>query len=757
MKRFDWLPAAALFAGLFTASPAVSSPPLAPASVAPSAASVPAAERRPNVLVWLLDDVGFAQLSSFGGLVATPNIDRVARQGLRYTNYHTTPICSASRASLLSGRNSHSVHLGWHALVSRALPGYDARIPASAGSIAANLHAGGYATYALGKWDHVPSEEASPAGPFRQWPLGQGFDKFYGFLAGDTDNWNPTLLRDSTPIAKPADPDYHLDDDLADQAIAMVRSREALAEKRPFFMYWATGTAHAPHHAPKAWIERYQGRFDMGWDAARERTLKAQKAQGVVSRAAKLAPRPDGMPAWSSLSPDQKKLYARQMEVFAASLSHADAQFGRILDALEAGGELENTIVIITSDNGASAEGAPNGMYNEAFILAGGQPSVTDNMAFHDEWGGPSTYPHYSLGWAVAGNTPYRYYKQTTHEGGTRVPLVVSWPKGIPARGELRGQFVHVSDIAPTILDLAKVPLAKTVNDVEQSPMEGVSFAYSLSDPANTGGKRAQYFEMYGNKGLWADGWSLVTSHRVKVWDAREKPADEPWELYDLTNDPGQLHDLASARPEKVRELSRLFEEQARRYSVLPVADVSDGLAEGTRKVREEHARRGGLWRYAGPLGNIPPTLAPPIASRDFVMKATLRLADAPTTGPVFAYGGRLGGMALYLRNGKPVFVVNALNGRSTEVAADRALPAGANDLVLKFAGVPGTAHKQVTITANGQPLAQGVIDGPIPVSFGISETFGVGIDNGSAVLPEAGTATRLAREFGGVEFDFGS
>lgn len=756
MNLFSRLPVAALFAGVMAASPAGVSANPGPGSAPAPSANVQVAEQRPNVLIWMLDDVGFAQLSSFGGGVATPNMDRVARMGVRYTNYHTTPICSASRASLLSGRNSHSVHLGWHALVSRALPGYDARIPASAGSIAANLRASGYLTYALGKWDHVPSEDASPAGPFQQWPLGQGFDKFYGFLAGDTDNWNPTLVRDSTPIAKPLDPDYHLDNDLADQAIGMIRSREARAARRPFFMYWATGTAHAPHHAPKAWIERYKGKFDMGWDAVREQTLRAQKARGLVAPAAELAPRPEGMAAWDSLSRDQKALYARQMEVFAASLSHADAQFGRILDALEAGGELENTIVIVTSDNGASAEGTPNGLYNEAFILAGGQPSLADNMAFHDDWGGPASYPHYALGWAVAGNTPFRYYKQTTHEGGIRVPLVVSWPKGIAARDELRSQFVHVSDIAPTILDLAKVPLAKMVNDVEQSPMEGISFTYSLSNPAATGGMRAQYFEMYGNKGLLADGWSLVTSHRVKVWDAPEKPTpDEPWELYDLANDPGQLRDLAKARPDKVRQLSRLFDEQARRYNVYPIATAREGLGEGARKLREEHQRRGGVWRYDAPLGNIPPSIAPPIASRSFVMTANLDLVDARVTGPVFAYGGRLGGMAFYLRNGKPVFVVNALTGKSTELAADRALPPGPSTLRLEFVNRPGAAGKRVTITANGLPLAKGTLDVAIPVSFGISETFGVGIDNGSAVLPVTGSEARLDRELRDVVFDF--
>lgn len=361
---------------------------------------------RPNVLVWMMGDVGFAQVSSFGGLVATPNIDRVAQTGLRYTNYHTAPICSAARASFLAGRMPHSVHIGGHATAARDLPGYDAHIPPYAGTIADNLHSAGYTTFALGKWDHLPNEEAGPAGPYHQWPTGQGFDRFYGFLAANADNFHPTLISELTPVSTPQVENYHLSEDMADQVIRIIQSRHGAEPAPPFFMYWATGAAHAPYNAPEEWLQKYRGKFDMGWDEARATILERQIEEGIVPEGTRLAPRPQLIRAWADLSEDEKTLYARQMEAFAAALSHADAQFGRILDALEAGGELDNTVIIVVSDNGASAEGGPNGLHNEAAVAGGAPPGVGDNMKFYDAWGGPETFPHYANGWAVAGDTP---------------------------------------------------------------------------------------------------------------------------------------------------------------------------------------------------------------------------------------------------------------------------------------------------------------------------------------------------------------
>ena len=452
------------------------------------AESVPAPIKRntapagaPNVLVWVIDDMGFGQLGSYGGLIETPNIDRIAQQGLRYTNYHTTPICSASRAALLTGRNSHRVHVGGHSAIAVGFPGQDALVPRSAGTVAENLRQSGYLTYAIGKWDHLPQSDASPAGPFTYWPSGQGFDRYYGFLAFDADNFDPTLWSDHDPVTLSRRPDYHLSSDMAEKAIDWIGARDATDPKRPFMMYWATGAVHAPHHAPQRWLDHYRGRFDAGWDVAAQQTLDRQKKLGLVPADMTLPPLPAGVKHWAELSRDEQRMFARQMEAFAAQLSHADEQFGRILDALEARGELDNTVVVITADNGASAEGAPQGTFSEHYFANGYFATLDENLRLYDQWGGPGTYPHYATGWAVAGDTPFRYYKQTAYEGGTRVPLILSWPKGISARGELRGQYQHVTDITPTILDAAGVPPAQSVNGQRQMAFDGVSMSYSFT------------------------------------------------------------------------------------------------------------------------------------------------------------------------------------------------------------------------------------------------------------------------------------
>lgn len=763
MRTHKTFSVTAVLGGVLVFAAIVSAPALQGSTGIQAAPEMPERQqRRPNILVWMVDDVGFGQMSSYGGLVQTPNIDRVAGMGLRYTNYHTAPICSASRASFLTGRMPHSVHVGGHATAARAFEGYDANIPAAAGTVAANLHKAGYVTFALGKWDHLPSEESSPAGPFNHWALGQGFDHFYGFLAADADNWNPILIRDLTPVARPASPAYHLSADLADQAIAMINLRHAQNPQRPFFMYWATGAAHSPHHAPKEWIERYRGKFNMGWDKAREIILRSEEATGLVPKDTQLAPRPEGMPEWNSLSADQKRLYARQMETFAAALSYADAQFGRILDALQASGELDNTMIVITSDNGASAEGGPDGLYNEAEVAVGNNSLLAANLAAYDDWGGPRTYPHYSYGWAVAGDTPYRYYKQTAHEGGTRVPLVIAWPRGIAAHGELRNQFVHVSDIAPTILDTADVAPAATINDVPQSPMEGVSVKATFSASGDPRAGRAQYVELYGNKGLWWQGWSIVTTHRYRTWDWQTaKTFDEPWELYDLVTDPGQTRNVATQHADRVAEMGRMFDEQARRFHVFPIHNLSDSFDESFVKARAEFERHGGKWRYAGALGNIPQSLAPPITTRSFSMTAMLDLPGGDVTGPLFAYGGQLGGMGFYLNDGKPMLILNALNGKSVSVVAGKALGAGATQIrldVAKGTATPdGLSAYQVTISAAGRVLAQDTIHFAIPFYFGISEVFGVGTDEGSPVLANYPAGIPLRGRISDVVFDFNS
>ncbi len=758
------LSALALAAGTFAALPALADA----ATSGPSAASTESIqqatrqqEQRPNVLVWMMDDVGFAQVSCFGGLVPTPNIDRVARMGLRYTNYHTAPICSAARASFLSGRNPHSVNIGGHATAALPFPGYNSVIPETAGSIADNLRASGYATYALGKWDHLPTGEASPAGPFRQWAVGQGFEKFYGFLTADTDLFSPTLIEGNTPVANPKDdPDYFLTNDMADRAIAMIQSRHGVNPSRPFFMYWATGEAHAPHHAPQTWIDRFKGKFDMGWDKARETILKRQIAEGIQAKGTKLAPRPDAIPAWNDLSADQQKLYARQMEVFAASLSHADAQFGRILDALEAAGELDNTIVIIVSDNGASAEGGLHGLYNEAAVTGGSPVSDEVNLARYDEWGGPTTYPHYHVGWAVSGDTPLRYYKQVAHEGGSRVPFVVSWPKGIAARGELRNGFTHVSDVAPTILEVTGVPLAETVNDVTQSPMEGHSFAATFENAQATDKDRAQYVELYGNRGLWQGDWGIVTSHRTEPWNWKvSKTFDEPWELYNLKKDPGQTTNLADKYPERVEQMAALFDEQAEKYNVRPHHNLGEAAVETTKKMKEAFIRRGGKWHFSGPVSNIPAPIAPPVNIASFTMTGNVELAAGTETGPIFAIGGQLGGLGLYLKEGKPTLIMNSLEGETASVGAGEALGAGMHDITLNVAkgkiAANGFADYMITISSGDTVLVDAPMNFRLAQYLGLPATFGVGMDAGSTVLKGYRSGRPFAAKVSNVVFDF--
>lgn len=722
-------------------------------------ATAPAAPSpRPNVIVWMLDDVGFAQFSSFGGLVSTPNIDRVAAHGLRYLNYRTAPICSASRAALLTGRNPHSVHVGGHSGAPLPFPGYDGRVPAEAGTIAANLKAAGYLTMALGKWDHLPNGEMTQAGPFTRWPTGQGFDKFYGFIGADNDNWDPVLVDGTSPVTATRAPGYHLNNDLAGQAIQMIQARRSREVPPPFFLYFATGTAHAPHHAPKAWIDRYKGKFDMGWDAVREQILKRQIAEGVMPKGTQLATRPEGMPAWDTLPPAEKRLYERQMEVFAASLSYADDQFGKILDALEKTGELDNTIVMVTSDNGASAEGQYHGTYNETLFMNGYFPTAAENMPFIDKWGGPETQPHYAFGWAVAGNTPLRYFKQTTHEGGIRVPLIVAWPKGIAARGEVRTQFADVIDIAPTILDLTAVPLAKTLNDVAQAEMEGHSLSYTFAAPKAANRTKAQYFEMYGNKGLWSDGWTIVTSHRLDPWRMDQTgPIDEPWELYNVAVDPGETKNLAEKYPEKVKELAAMFDEQAKRYNVYPISNFGDSRAYAMKEFMAEMARRKGMWTYNGPVSNIGFGATPPLGMRPYRATAQIDLPAGNETGPIFAAGGSTGGMALYLANGVPAFALTDLAGNRVDVKASKPLPAGASQLVLtveRAAPKPFSVETlKISISAGDQLLVSKEVTAQVPPNFGISETFDIGVDRGSAVSPEYKAQQPFPGQIGKVEF----
>jgi arylsulfatase len=745
---------------LLLASVAVLAPISAPrpgcAAEAVSAAPRGGVARAPNVLIWMMDDVGFGQISAFGGLIDTPNIDRVARMGLRYANYHSAPICSASRAALLTGRNPHSVHIGAHAAAPNPLPGHDGLIPASAGGLAANLRAAGYQTFALGKWDHLPSRDVTPAGPFTYWPSGQGFDRFYGFLGADADQFRPVLWDDHTPLEAPRRADYHLSADLADHAISWISATRDGADRRPFFLYWATGAVHAPHQAPAAYLARYRGRFDRGWDWARGEILARQKALGLVAMDVTLPARPEGMPAWDSLPPDARTSYARAMEAFAAQLTHADAEFGRILDALERSGELANTIVVVTSDNGASAEGAHHGTFNESLYIQGHYPTVAENLAHQDAWGGPATYPNYPMGWAVAGDTPFRYYKQTTYEGGVRVPLVIAWPRGMKsAGGVVRDRFAYVTDLAPTILDAAGVAPAKEIDGVAQSPFEGLSLAATFQDrraPAPPG--RVQYVELWGDRAVYKGRWKAVAAERLETWRQGGEPpiSDNSWELYDLAKDPNEQTNLAARDPGRLAEMKADFEREARRHNALPFTTQSASRQYGAARAAKSFAAHGGVWRYTAPVARTPEALMPPILARSFRMTARFE-APAGANGVVFAAGGRFGGLSLYLLQGRPVFAYRGADLRLTRIAATRALKSG--EAVLRLEVSRSGDHAAVRIFDGDAEIAAGELLGPLARTFSLTEPFGVGSDSGYSPVEDYDTPNPLQGRIQEVVFDF--
>ena len=528
----------------------------------------------PNVVIFLLDDVGFAQVGSFGALINTPNIDKLAKNGLRYNNFHTTALCSPSRATLMAGRNPHSIGLGSHALTAMGFPGYNAIVPDTAKSVANYLQSTGYVNYALGKWDHTPLYEISQVGPFHRWPSGEGFDHSYCFMAADVHQFVPVMWDDHHP--EPYRKSEHLDKDLADRAISWITGHKSIKPDLPFMMLWASGSMHSPHHAPAEYIRRYRGKFDMGWDKAREQILARQKELGVVPANTKLTERIPEIPAWDSLNDTEKKLYARQMEVFAAQMEHVDHQIGRVVATLERIGELDNTLIFVTADNGASGEGGLAGTFNETYVLNGLQTPFEANIRHLARWGDETTYPHYHAGWAMAGNTPFRYFKQSEHRGGQHDALVVHWPKGIQAKGEVRSQYHHISDIAPTILEATKVEVPESYHGIKQQPMDGVSMAYSFNNADAPNAKKRQYYEMFGNRAIWVDGWKAVTLHANRMpWELNARlPFDQDkWELYHVAEDFSESTNLAEKHPEKLEELKKIFDEEAWKYNVYPLYD----------------------------------------------------------------------------------------------------------------------------------------------------------------------------------------
>ena len=718
-------------------------------------APVAAPEDAPNVVLIMTDDVGFGASSTFGGSVPTPNLDRLADNGLRYNNFHTTAMCSPTRAALLSGRNHHAVGYGALSNLSMGFPGYWSELPRSAAPIARLLRENGYNTSFFGKHHNTPFwQEAPTAGPFDQWPTGRwGFEYFYGFIGADTDQWNPRLFRNTTAVDTSNRPaDLLLDRDLADDAIRWIHGQKANAPGKPFFLYFAPGTAHSPQQAPADWIARFRGRFDHGWDVERERIFARQKAEGIIPASAVLTPRPAEIAPWDSLSADQKQIYARHMEVFAAMLAYQDAQIGRILDEIARMGERDNTLVVfIQGDNGASGEGGEAGSFNELQTLTHqGEQSQQWQLENLDKLGGPESYSVYPAGWGWATNSPFPYLKQlASHLGGTRNGLVISWPGHIEASGAVRNQFHHVIDVMPTILEAAKVTAPDTVDGIAQQPIDGVSMAYTFEDASAAGRHETQYFELLGNRAIYHQGWMANTTPERMPWQASSvvEAEDYQWELYDLRNDFSQANNLAKHQPDKLRALIALWNEEAERNQVLPLRSSLDHRFNA-RIGRPSESRDS--WVFWGPDISLPWKEQPVLSGRNFSLTAELEL-DKNASGVVLATGSYLGGWAFYLDEGRAV-VEHARSHEPQDrfrVESKQPLPAGITHLRFDFTPdkpVPGSGGT-MRISAGDKLLAEGRIVATAMMPNGVSETLDVGFDSGAQVS----TAYARGGRFSGV------
>ena len=629
----------------------------------------------PNIVVILFDDVGFSDFGCYGSPISTPNIDAIAARGLRYTGFHTTAMCSTTRAALLTGRNHHSVGMGCLANFDSGHPGYRGKITREAGTLAEMLRPHGYRNYMLGKWHVTPAYEAGPAGPVDGWPLGRGFDRFYGFMDAETDQYAPELVRDNTPITPPGtyDTGYHLTDDLAREAIRYIADHHAAKPDAPFLLWLAFGACHAPHQAPQQTILKYDSVFEGGWDAERDRRLASQQQMGIVPDGTRLPPHNDWVPKWETLGPDERRLFTRLQSAFAGMLEHTDAAIGRVMSFLKTTGYDENTIVLVLSDNGASQEGGPFGFVNAMGPYNWRQESMAEKLARIDDIGGPDTHSNFPLGWAQASNTPLKRYKQNTHGGGIRDPLVIAWPKGIKARGELRHQFCHASDLAPTLLDIVGISAPETVLGVKQMPLEGVSFAKSLNDAGVASKDKPQYFEMFGHRGIVHDGWKAVAYH-----PPGQPYENDKWELYHLARDFNEIDDLAAAEPERLQAMIDLWWQEADAHQVLPLDDrFGERFAEnaarhlGTRRVFTFHAG----------MGHLPTDVCPDLRSRSYSIEADVTVGEN-ANGVLIAHGDATCGYALYLKDGVLTHDVNV--GQHQILAANRKVPAGDRKLTFR-------------------------------------------------------------------------
>jgi arylsulfatase A-like enzyme len=720
---------------------------------------VKAPPNAPNVLIVLIDDMGFGQSSAFGGPIHMPTVEQLANEGLRYNEFHTTALCSPTRAALLTGRNHHMNNMGSITETATAFPGQTGQRPNSVAPLAEMLRLNGYSTAAFGKSHETAAWEVSPSGPTDRWPTRSGFDKFYGFIGGETNQWAPLIYNGMNQVEPPHDPNYNFMTDMTNQAIAWVQYQKSLTPDKPFFVYFAPGAVHAPHHVPKAWIAKYKGKFDQGWDKLREETLARQIKLGVVPPGTKLAPKPAAIKDWAALSADEKKLFARQMEVFAGFGEYADTEIGRLVDAIKATGQLDNTLIFyIVGDNGASAEGGMSGLFNEMTYFNGVHETVQDVLKHYDELGGPTTYPHYAAGWAVAGDTPFEWTKQVASSyGGTRNGMVIHWPKGITAKGELRSQWHHVIDIAPTILDAAGLPEPKIVNGTPQSPIEGVSMVYTFADAKAPSRHTTQYFEIFGNRAIYNDGWLAGTVHRA-AWELKPRTTleNDKWELYDTRSDFSLANDLAAKNPDKLKEMQDLFLKEAVKYSVLPLDDRTlERLNAGMVGRPDLMAGRTSLTVHEGMTG-MSENVFINIKNRSHTITADVEIPKNGANGVILAQAGRFGGWSFYLKDGKPTYTYNWLGLQRYTVAAKQTLPAGKATIRFEFAYDGGGVGKGGTGTlfVNGENVATGRIEHTQCCGFSADESADVGADEGTPVTEAYKVPFKFTGKISGVTIE---
>lgn len=701
---------------------------------APARFEVKAPEKAPNVVIVLIDDIGFGHSSAFGGPINMPTLEKLAANGLKYNRFHTTALCSPTRVALLTGRNHHINNAGAIMELATGFPGNTGIRPNSVTPLAQILRMNGYSTAAFGKYHETPPWEVSVSGPFDRWPTGSGFDKFYGFIGGETNQWSPAIYDGVTRVEHEADPNYHFTVDMTDHAVNWMQAQQSLTPDKPFYVYFATGATHAPHHAPKEWADKYKGKFDGGWDKLREETYARQQQMGIIPASAKLTERPKEIPAWDAQSAEAKRLFSRQMEVFAGFAEHTDHEVGRLVTALEKMGELDNTIFFyIVGDNGSSAEGGPQGTYNEMMALNGIPGDASQMMNHIEDWGSPNTFPHFAIGWAHAGNTPFQWAKQVaSHFGGTRNGMVLHWPDRFKGNGEVRSQFHHVIDVAPTVLEAAGLPEPKMVNGVTQYPMDGVSMLYTIDNATAKDRRTTQYFEMFGNRGIYHNGWVACTRHSIPWILGSAPPLEEDvWELYNIDEDFSEANNLAETNPEKLKELQEVFKQEAIKNHVFPIDDRrSERFNPAIAGRPDLLGPRKTLTVYEGMVG-IAENAFINVKNTNYTITADVEIPKAGANGVIIAQAGKFGGWTLYMKNGKLQHEYNYFGVENTRVTSSTAVSPGAHILKYEFVfdgGKPGAGGTSI-LYVDDKKVGEGKIPKTQPFVFSADEGVDVGMD----------------------------